>query len=201
MGTKFLQATLLSGVAVVSEFENLGGSGQGYATQVFACVKPFNAWRKVGSVHPQSGETVAIRTRVMYSGAQIASIAQVKPKAGFEETHEFQPENFEPVAEMRHGRHGMYVAPSEATPNGAVAGAEYPVHRQDSDFRRYVILRAATATTPELRHWIDAEVAGGEGGAGAGGVPLDDLDARRRGMRDRQGRGRGPADADEDIDD
>jgi hypothetical protein len=194
MAQKFLMATLNDGTQVVSAFENLGGTGQGYATQVFARVKPFNAWKNVGNTHPHSGEPVKIRTRVMYSGAEIRSISQVKPIAGREESHGYEPENFEAVSEMQHGRYGMYVAPSENTPVGAVAGAEYPIHREEDSFRRFVILRVATADTVEVRHWLDAQPV--EGAGTTGGVALDDVDAERRNTRTR-----GPGDADEDIDD
>jgi hypothetical protein len=201
MPMKFLMATLVSGLKVVSGFDNLGGSGQGYATQVFAQVKPFNAWRKIGSVHPHSGETVNIRSREMLSGAQIVKIQQVKPKAGFEGSHEYEPENFEPVAEIQHGRYGVFVVDASAPfgeaaiASGAVAGAEYPIHREDSTFRRYVILKVATAETPEVRFWID-DAPSTESGSGVGaGIDDDDDDE----VENRQVRRRGPADADEDL--
>jgi hypothetical protein len=189
MAMKYLMATLLSGEKVVSGFDNLGGTGQGYATQVFACVKPFNAWRKVGNVHPQSGETVNIRTRVMYSGAQIASVQQVKPKAGFEDGHEYVADNFEPVAEIQHGQYGVYLGTGQEQPTAGVLGAEYPVHRDEASFRRFVILKVGTPTEPEARFYLDApeDV----------GAPVVSDEPQRPSRRPS----RGPADADEDLDD
>ena len=156
MSRKYLQATLVSGAVVIAAFEKLGGTGQGYSTQVFAGRKPFNGWRVVGDTHPVSGEPVVLRTRTMYAGHQIASITAVKPKDGRENDHGYESGNFEPVAEIQSTEHGMYTAPTANTPEGAVAGVDYPVHRDPNDLRRYVILRAANDIGPETRFYVDA---------------------------------------------
>jgi hypothetical protein len=194
--TKFLRATLDTGEQVVSEFANLAGSGQGYATQVFAGVKPFNAWRVVSGRHPVSGEEVLVRARTMYSGRRIQTIQQVKPIAGREQNHGYAADAFEAVLEVQHGQYGMWVAPSENTPEGAVAGTEYPIHRDSPDFRRYVILRVAGEPAaiggepvPELRHYIDT---GSQVSVGASVPGFDDERAGEAPSSE-------PGDADEDY--
>lgn len=197
MSRKFLQATLVGNQGeVVAEFADLGGTGQGYAGQVFARAKPFNAWRVISGTHPASGEATLVRTRQMYNGNAILSIAQVQPKAGFETSHEYLPANFEPVLEIQHGKYGAWVAPTENTPPGAVAGMSYPIHRDPNDFRRYVVLRVEQAPaqiggepTPEMRFNVDASTARSDGTFGG------DDHAQEAAV------GHEPADADEDLDD
>lgn len=162
-------ATLLSGEKLISEFSNLGGEGQGYATKVFAGASVFSVWRVVGNAHPVSGETVLMRTQEMVNGSQIVKLQQVKPREGLETTHGFDPANFEPVAIMQQGRYGLWIAPDGSDANqpaveGATPGVGYPVHRDDESLRRYVILRAQGEPTQiggepvaEVRHWLDAE--------------------------------------------
>lgn len=179
-GSKFLMATLASGVAVVAEFSRLNGSGQGYASQVFSGRKPFNAWRVVGSTHPHSGEAVLVRSREMYNGSEVVKVAQVRPLAGREETHNYDPANFEIVQEMQKGQYGMWTAPTENTPEGAVAGAAYPIHREPESLRRYAILKVAQGEDAERRFYLD-----GQDGAGVASAH-DERDAA------------GPGDGDED---
>ena len=163
MATKFLMAKLISGLTVVAEFSKLTGTGQGYAGQVFAGRKPFNAWKVVSGTHPASGEPVLVRTREMFAGSQIASITQVKPLPGMETSHGYQPENFEPVREIQKGRYGMWTAPTTNTPEGAVPGETYPINRDESSMRRYVILKVAQGETAEVRFYLDAEQSSGYG--------------------------------------
>lgn len=203
MSRKFLLATLTTGEKVVSEFSDLGGSGQGYSTQVFAQQKPFNAWKVVAGEHPASGEKVLVRTRVMFNGMLITSIAQVQPKEGFDTSHGYVVENFEPVTEIQHGQYGAHVFGAENLPAGAVAGVGYPIHRDPNDFRRYVVLKVEQAPetvggepTPEVRYTVDrdrTERARSEY-AGAAVDSATDHD-------DDFGGGRGPGDADDDLDD
>jgi hypothetical protein len=189
---KFLLATLANGTAVVGEFDDLGGTGQGYATQVFALAKPFNAWRVTGTQHPASGEAVKVRTRVMYGGHQIVSIQQVKPKT---ESHGYDPQNFEPVEEIQRGQYGVWTAPAENTPDGARAGLDYPIHRESTDLRRYVILTAAGPDgTGEVRHYIDA----GESARTYGSIDDVTRAAESEGGSVATATDEGPADADED---
>jgi hypothetical protein len=140
----------------------------------------------------------------MYNGMQIKSLAVVKPIAGMETSHQYDPGNFQPVSEVQDGEYGMYIAPAENTPTGAVAGVEYPVHRDDASLRRYVILRVEQAPTtiggeptPEVRYWIDTETPTTEqapanpdvvGGPGA-----------QRQPRILRPRTEGPADGDDDL--
>jgi hypothetical protein len=156
----FLLATLIDGGQVVAEFSKLEGSGEGYVSNVFAGRKTFNAWKVVGDTHPHSGEKVLLRQRVMLNGRVIERVIPVQPKAGFEERHEYEPGNFEPVIEVQNGAGGKYVAPLTGTPEGAVAGATYPVHREEGSLEKYVILKVAspTETNPlegEVRFWVD----------------------------------------------
>jgi hypothetical protein len=156
--TNFLKATLQDGTEVISEFSKLQGSGERYIAQVFAGVKPFNAWKVVGHQHPQSGEAVLIRTREMYSGQQIKKVCRVQPVEGQADTHGYQPQFFVPVTEIQGGQYGTWEAPAENTPQDAVAGALYPIHRDDASMERFVYLKVASDPEThegEIRYLID----------------------------------------------
>jgi hypothetical protein len=74
--------------------------------------------------------------------------------------HNYNADRFSPEPVFKHFGSGMWTAPAENTPEGAVAGVQYAVKRDPADSRRYVTLRVAEGTSPELRHWLDAERAG-----------------------------------------
>ena len=149
-----LEATLKSGEVVHSEFDRLTKVGK-YATDVFTGKKPFNAWRILERVHPHSGEKCLIRERLMINGTEIRSLRQVKMgPAG----------NYEPVPTVQSGERGVWTAPSNPDDAvvDAVMGEQYPVHRDMTDLRDYVILRAGNEEgQDEVRYYLD-----GEGDAG-----------------------------------
>lgn len=195
-GTKFLMATLVDGTKVVGQFEQLGGSGQGYAEQVMRGVKAFNAWRVVGTNHPASGEPCLLRIREMIAGSRIQSIQQVHPTVS---NHNYAWTNFQPVVELQKGQYGNWTAPSVGAPEGVVAGMDYPVHRDPADGRRYVIVKVAGEPetvggepVPEQRYYVDATTL-------APVVDRDDATADDDDEEDGGYVGRGPTDADDDI--
>jgi len=152
----YLKATTLSGLVVIAAFSKLGGSGERYVGQVFAGARPFNAWKVVGQAHPVSGEAVLLRTRVMLSGRTLSTIEAVKPIAGREETHGYDPTNFEPRVEIQGGRYGLWTVPAVETPEGLVAGTQFPINRAPDTLERYVLLRVAENGQPEKRYVLDA---------------------------------------------
>lgn len=147
----FVQAILKNGEVVVSEFSKLTNLTP-YAAQAFARMRPFNHWEVTGTVHPESGERVLYRTRHLISGDYIMSMTEVEPKPGREEDHNYDPDNFQPVSHMQKGAYGSWTAPAENTPEGAVAGVKYPIHRDEATWQMYVILKVATEDTPEVRY-------------------------------------------------
>lgn len=157
----FLKATLQDGTDVVSEFSKLA-SPQKYANQVFGGLKPFNAWKVVGSTHPHSGERVLVRERVMYNGKLVMAITEVEPTT---EQHDLLPSNFQPVSVMQKGGRGFYTVPEAAPQDDLVSGARYPIHRDPSTFRDYVVVRAAQeeggeeggtmVEVSEVRYYLD----------------------------------------------
>lgn len=155
----YIEANLKDGGTVISEFQKAQAMRR-FAADVFSGRKALPVWRVVGDTHPQSGEPVVIRTRSFVNGTHIASMQAVVP---INENHGYDPSNFEDVEEFKGttGRqsNGLWTAPTENTPDGAVAGVKYPVHRDEVDHRRYVILRVAEDVTPENRFYLD-ETAG-----------------------------------------
>lgn len=159
----FLQATLADGGKVVSEFSKLGRVER-YVNQVFTGAKPFNAWKVVGTEHPHSGERVLIRTRAMLNGTNIVSIEEVEVKPEIGDNHQYLPENFLPKASLQKGQYGFWTAPEDGSVENAVAGAQYPVRKDEATLRRYVILRVgdpsadpSEVASQEIRHFLDAE--------------------------------------------
>lgn len=161
----FLQAKLRDGTTVISEFSKLA-SVQKYANQVFAGVKPFNAWRVVGDTHPVSGEKVLLRTREMINGKEIVSITEVQ-------------QDGTPIITTQAGARGLWKAPLGASVEvegvQASAGETYPKHRDPVSMREYVILRAAAeGGESEVRYYTDGDDA--NGGAFSRGVNDVDFD-------------------------
>lgn len=152
---RYLMATLTNGETVISEFSKLSNV-QRYIAQVFAGTKPFNVWIPVGTEHPQSGEPCLVRRREMISGSMIARVQEVEPVG---EDHGHDPANFNPITLPQSGEYGSWTCPdNEDTPEGAVAGARYPVHRDPNTLRRFVFIRF-DAENPEntRRHWLDPQ--------------------------------------------
>lgn len=160
----FMQANLKDGSKIISQFSKLGKVGA-YAGQVFGGRKAFNAWEVVGDTHPVSGEKVLYRQRKLIAGSDISSLQVVKPKAGFETSHGFAPENFEQVVEMEHGRYGVFTV--EAQDDGGLRpaglsediplGTEFPIRRDGSSLRKYIVVRAASEGQTERRYWLDTQ--------------------------------------------
>lgn len=158
---QFILVKLTDGSSVVGEFQQRQAMRR-FAANVMSGQKAFPVWRTVSNAHPHSGEPVLMRTREFVNGNLILSMVEVEPvSVGTDGEVNMDPQNFQPVAAIqRKGSLGSWVAPAEATPEGAVAGASYPVHRDDSDARRYVILLAGNEDREEVRHYLDAERAG-----------------------------------------
>jgi hypothetical protein len=193
----FLKATLLDGSEVVAEFSKLQGSGERYVGQVFYAAKPFNAWRVLRHTHPVSGEAVLVRTREMYNGNQIKKVERVQPKADVtsQQIGTLDPQYFESCPEIQGTAFGLWTAPAENTPEGAVAGVSYPIHRNEQTLERYVILRVENGDEPALRFQIEAARSTSEstvdeliGGSGTVDEP------EHRPIRSE------PSDADDDLD-
>lgn len=138
---RYLEATLLDGSTVVGEFSALSRVGN-YVGQVFRGEKPFNAWKLVGDTLP-SGEPNKIRTRQMFSGAQIRSIQEVDS-------------DFAPIQEISRGPRGRFTVPEDFGAGHVTEGQVFPKHRDGRSLREYVILAAATAEGGlETRLYLD----------------------------------------------
>lgn len=156
----FVKATLMDGEAVIVEFDKLKGIRQ-LSADVMGGRKAFPIWRKVSERHPVSNEPVLVRTRTFLRGDQIKEMQVVKPREGFDDTHNLQPEHFEAEVHMKSGRDGLWKAPSgEGAVVGAQAGTDYPIHRDEATHRRYVILAWDENEAEQVRHFLDAESAG-----------------------------------------
>jgi|ERR1043166_4610507 DNA-binding cell septation regulator SpoVG len=142
----YLQAALTDGTTVTGEFDRLAHV-QRYVSRVYAGVAPFNVWQTVSTTHPVSGETNSQRVRVMVNGDRINCIRQVNVDGS-------------PFVETARGEAGLWVAPAENTPEGAVAGVRYPVSREAETLARYVVLKVATDGQPEKRHYLDPATQG-----------------------------------------
>jgi hypothetical protein len=204
----YLQATLKDGTTVVSSFEKLANV-QKYAATIFARLNVFNAWQLVARVHPTSGEACLVRRRRMISGDQITEIERVIPisfaefartiaspteqtesPAALRERYEnaianYDPSAFESALEIQAGDGGIWIAPTENTPVGAVAGQRYPVHVDATSLARFVILHVATDAAAEIRFQLEANRATRE-------TTIDEITGGR--VVD------GPTDGDEDVD-
>jgi hypothetical protein len=170
----YLKATLKDGTNVVSSYEKLTNV-QKYAATIFARMNVFNAWELVSRTHPTSGEACLVRRRRMISGDQITEIERVVP-ISFESANRTRPANTVPMTaeayenaianydpnvftsalEIQAGDGGLWIAPTENTPAGAVAGQRYPVHVETQTLARFVILHVATDTAPEVRFQLEA---------------------------------------------
>lgn len=158
MSKLYVQATLKgSGERVISEFDKLKGIRK-LSADVMGSAKAFPVWRPLSERHPISGEPCLVRRRSFIAGSEIAGMEVMKPKAGFEDSHNYQPDNFEPEAIIQAGRNGTWRAPDALTEGfveGSTPGALYPI-RRDPDHRRYVVL-AYNDAQPEqsVVHWLD----------------------------------------------
>lgn len=180
----FLMATLDNGESIVSEFSKLAHVER-YVAQVMAGGRPFNAWRVVSKVHPESGDACLVRTRQMISGRKIALVEIVERNATAT-ADSLDPQDFTSLPMVQRGQYGTWKAPAENTPAGAVAGVEYPVKRDPATLVRYVTLKVAAESAPEVRFMLDAEPAA-----------MDRQEAP--GEIDRILHADGPLDGDEDI--
>jgi hypothetical protein len=202
----FLRATLKDGSQIVSSFEKLANV-QKYAAQIFARINVFNAWELVARVHPTSGEPCLVRRRRMISGDQITEIERVVPISleafraiprmggdrivmaveSYEEAiANYDPTVFESALEIQAGDGGIWIAPLENAPTGAVAGQRYPVHVDTASLGRFVILHVATEANPEVRFNLEANRA-------TSNATIDELTGGRTVEE-------GPTDGDEDVD-
>ena len=157
---KFLKATLMDGTEVISEFRNLEKVGK-YIADVFSNRKPFNVWRTVSEDHPSgSGEACVVRTRMSIRPSQVRQITEVTRRTGAlaAPPTSYEPQDFVDVQIIPKGERGLWRAPLENTPEGLVAGLQYPVHRDQTNFRDYVVVRTATireeGITPEQKYYI-----------------------------------------------
>ena len=200
----YLRATLKDGSKLVSSFEKLANV-QKYSAQIFARVNVFNAWELVSRTHPTSGEACLVRRRRMISGDQITEIERVVPisfeafvalqdfdrpttenRSLYDEAiSNYDPNVFESALEIQQGEGGIWIAPMENVPEGAVAGQRYPVHIDAASLGRFVILRAATDAAAEVRFQIEANRA-------TRATTIDEITGGR--VVD------GPVDGDEDVD-
>lgn len=157
----FVRATTRDGAQLVSEFSRLNGL-ENYSRDVFSGRKPFNLWTVVAQRHEHSGEKVLHRTRTLIPGSEITRLEEVEPIDPSNFAVE-DPSTFRPVVLMQRGEAGIWKAEGDDLPEGAVAGAEYPIHRESIGygFYRYVILTAAVEgeggvePVAEVRHWLD----------------------------------------------
>jgi hypothetical protein len=142
----------------------------------------------------------------MISGDQIKEIERVVPTSllrfanarGFsvdnqntahlyeEAIANYDPSAFESALEIQAGDGGIWVAPTENTPTGAVAGQRYPVHVNAQSLARFVILHVATDTAPEIVFQLEANRATTH-------QTIDELTGGRPTVD-------GPTDGDEDVD-
>jgi hypothetical protein len=149
---------------VICEFQQKQGMRR-FARDVMAGAKALPVWRVVGTEHPHSGERVLLRTRQFINGRIVLDMEEVEPVV---EDHDYEPGNFTQAPSIRalngSSRNGLWTAPvaDEDRVEGAEPGAQYPVHRDVADSRRYVLLKAAGEFTPEVRHYLDAEAGHGE---------------------------------------
>jgi hypothetical protein len=158
----YVRATLVSGEQLVSQFEKVAKFGR-FARDVFHGRVPFNVWTPVGDTHPASGERVLYRGRRIVNPRHIVSLDRVRPVAGAPEGT-LDPTHFELEPEMQRGRFGAWTCPDTVpahAPEGLVAGASYPVHRDTTGYgERYVVARAAQMVNgavdeQEVRFFID----------------------------------------------
>lgn len=159
----FLRAKLIDGTQVISEFTKLGRTER-YVNQVFTGQKPFNAWRIVGRAHPVSGEAVVLRTRLMLNGSQVVAVEQVVPTI---EDHNYDPANFKSAETVQKGSQGIYTVPEQDVPEplaGVAPGTQYPIHRDDGSFRKFIVTRVAnpeaeagSAESIDQRFYLDGQ--------------------------------------------
>jgi hypothetical protein len=136
---RYLKATLQDGTEVIGQFSKLEKVGR-YIAQVFAGQKPFNVYKTVGDTLP-SGEKGALRTRETIRGSLITRIVEVN-------------EGGTPIAEIPRGTRGRWTVPSNSQIEGLVPGTVYPKHRNARSLRDFVIVKAATPTSPAVHYYI-----------------------------------------------
>lgn len=173
---RYLEAQLADGTRVIGEFRRLAKVGR-YVAAVMGGYRPFEVWQVVGETHPASGEKCLVRTRQSISGRSITSIREVKPRADLDGPHNSVPTNFEPVARVQRGPFGLFTVTEGLGVEGAQVGVEYPVHRDPTSLRKFIIVRAQdeAAGTTELRYYIDGR---GEAPTNLGVATMDDDGAR-----------------------
>lgn len=151
---RYLRVTTDAGIQYVSEFHKLGFPEK-YFQKVLRAGKIFNVWNVVSETHPQSGEAVLIRRRIMLNPTRIVSVEEVEPdvRTG---PDDYNPSHFKAKALIEKGAFGLWTAPTEegALVVDALPGAKYPIRRDNDSLRRYVVLRAGEGED-EVRHWLD----------------------------------------------
>lgn len=168
--TLYAKVTMHDGSAVIAPFEKLTGIRR-LASDVMAGRKAFPVWRPMGTRHPQTGqEGVVVRSRAFINGRDIATMEEVRPIAGREDDHGFEPSAFESVAMVQSGPAGMWRGDRAALTSRFYAAAtandadtlglvqddvEYPIMREAGTQRRYIVL-FADGSGNERRAWLDA---------------------------------------------
>lgn len=157
----FVKVTLKSGETFISQFDKLKGIGT-YAGQVMTGKKALNRWTVLAHEHPASGERVLVRSRTMVNGSEVASMEEVIPKDGADETavRRLDVDAFEGSPQIEKGTHGLHKfdEADETRPEGVSTKYGYPIYREPGSLRRFVILDARTE--PQRKHFLDAEAAG-----------------------------------------
>lgn len=151
----YVLTTLKTGEKFISQFTKLRGL-RDYSSKVMSGQKSFAAWTVISEQHPASGERILVRTRTFVSGSAIATMAEVEPAT---EDHEYNPDNFRLIPKFQKTEWGFFTFP-ETLPAGAesaVSGVEYPIHKDPSSLRKYVILTVAEPENSivEERFYID----------------------------------------------
>lgn len=156
----YILATLTNGTQVVSSFDKVAFGSGGYVGEVVTQRKAFNAWTITGTTHPTSGEPLISRSRRMILPHNILDLTEVQPACGMEDptVHGYDPANFVPVSSHPKNALGYHTFTADDLPEGAAAGTEYPIRREDDGhLRRYVILTWAENVDEQVRHYLDPE--------------------------------------------
>lgn len=156
MSQRFLKIITTSDDIYVSEYRKLGNIEK-YLKRVFYENKPLNVWHVISEVHPDSGEAVLYRRRLVLNGKNIVAVEEVVPTES-RRGNDYSPNLFQPKPVIEKGQYGTWTAP---TTEGALVvdarpGATYPIHRDPESVRRYVVLKAGEGED-EIRHYLDPE--------------------------------------------